>query len=119
MRAVERVPQKHGGALLAGGQPGNRGGLGRPPSALRERLRGSLEERVAVLEEIADDPDALDRDRIKAVDVLGKYGLGTVREVTVEDVKEKLRQTLELLKQELDPDEADRLIGRLKRIWTA
>ena len=118
MRAVELVPQKHGGALLAGGRPGNRGGSGRPSNALRERLRGSLDERVAVLEEIADNPDASDRDRIKAVDILGKYGLGTVREITVEDVRGRLRATLELLRDELDEDQADRLIGRLKGIWT-
>ena len=118
MNTVERIPQKHGGALLAGGQPGNRGGLGKPPSALRERLRGSLEQRIEVLEEIADNPDALDRDRIKAVDILGKYGLGTLRELSVEDVRERLRATLELLKQELHEDDADRLIARLRGIWT-
>ena len=115
---AELVQQQHGGALRVG-NPGNRGGPGRPPSALRERLRGSLDERVAVLEEIADNPDASDRDRIKAVDILGKYGLGTVREVTVEDVREKLRTTLELLRQELDEDQADHLIGRLQTIWTS
>ena len=92
--------------------------MGKPPSALRERLRGSLEERIEVLEEIADDPNSADRDRIKAVDILGKYGLGTVREITLEHVRERLRQTLELLKLELDEDEADRLITRLKGIWT-
>ena len=118
MTQAELVQQQHGGALRVG-NPGNRGGPGRPPSALRERLRGSLDERVAVLEEIADNPDASDRDRIKAVDILGKYGLGTVREVTVEDVREKLRTTLELLRQELDEDQADHLIGRLQTIWTS
>ena len=119
MTAETLVAQPNGGALLSGGRAGNRGGTGRPSNALRERLRGSLDERVAVLEEIADNPDASDRDRIKAVDVLAKYGLGTVREVTVEDVREKLRTTLELLRQELDEDQADHLIGRLQTIWTS
>jgi len=49
------VPQPHGGAIYGGGVPGHRGGPGRPPSALRERLRGSFEQRIAVLENIADD----------------------------------------------------------------
>ena len=111
------VPQRHGGALLAGGQLGNRGGPGKPPSVLRERLRGSLDERVVVLEEIADDETAAHRDRIRAVDTLAKYGLGAIREITIEDVREKLRITLELLRDELDEDEADRLIGRLRGIW--
>ena len=117
MTQAELVQQQHGGALRVG-NPGNRGGPGRPPSALRERLRGSLDERVAILEQIADNPDASDRDRIKAVDVMARYGLGTLRELSVEDVRERLRATLELLKQELHEDDADRLIARLRGIWT-
>ena len=116
MTETDLVPQQHGGALRVG-NPGNRGGPGRPPSALRARLRGSLDERVGVLEQIADDESASHRDRIKAVDVLARYGLGTVREITIEDVREKLRITLELLRDELDEDEADHLITRLRDIW--
>ncbi len=48
-------PMKLSGALRGGGKPGNRGGTGRPPSVIRERCRGSFEDRIAVLEEIADD----------------------------------------------------------------
>src|SRR5438309_3227482 len=68
------VPQAHGGAVYSGGVPGHRGGPGRPPSALRERLRGSFEDRVSVLEAIADDEEGDPQDRIRAVDVLAKYG---------------------------------------------
>ena len=117
MSGVQRIRQPHGGALLAGGQPGNVGGVGRPPSALRERLRGSFHERVAVLEQIADDESATHRDRMRAVDILAKYGLGQLREVSVEDVRGRLSATLELLRQELDPDQADHLIMRLREIW--
>ncbi|MEO7502995.1 MAG: hypothetical protein ABIW94_10205 [Gemmatimonadaceae bacterium] len=48
------VPQPHGGALLKGGNDGNRGGRGAVPSLLRERLVGSFEQRIPVLERIAD-----------------------------------------------------------------
>lgn len=37
------VAQKHGGALLTGGMPGNKGGTGRPPNALRELARQEME----------------------------------------------------------------------------
>ena len=37
-KAVELIPQKHGGALLAGGKRGNRGG-GRTPDELRGTIR--------------------------------------------------------------------------------
>ncbi len=35
------------------------------------------QERIAVLEEIADDPGVSVGDRIRALDLRGKYGLGT------------------------------------------
>jgi hypothetical protein len=50
------------------------------PSVLRDRLRGSLRNRIRVLEEIADDPKALPGDRIRAVKVLCRYGLGQMSE---------------------------------------
>ena len=67
------MPGANGGTLLAGGMPGNKGG-GRPPSAIRERCRGSFAERIPILEEIADDVDLRPQDRVKAIDVLAKYG---------------------------------------------
>ena len=70
------VPQEHGGALNAGGTPGNKGGDGRPPSKVREACRQSFAERVPILEKIADGklPDVKPADRAKAMDMLGKYG---------------------------------------------
>jgi hypothetical protein len=72
------IPQPNGkGALLAGGKPGNKGGTGRPPSAIRAQMRGSLAERISIAEAIADDKDAKASDRLHALDLLAKYGLGT------------------------------------------
>jgi hypothetical protein len=50
-----------------------------------------LDDRVKVLEEIADDPTAAASDRIGAVDVLAKYGLGAATELTVDQVRERCR----------------------------
>lgn len=113
-----RILQAHGGALLAGGAPGNPGGPGRPPTALRERLRGSLEQRVQVLEEIADDPEADSRDRIRAIDVLAKYGLGTLRELSVEDVRDRLRQTIAIVRGNLPPERVPVVLMELREVWT-
>lgn len=71
----ELIPQPHGGALRNGGP--NAGGTGRPPSEIRKKLRGSFEDRVKVLEAIADDTKASPADRMRALDLMGKYGLGT------------------------------------------
>src|SRR5689334_19735710 len=49
---VRMVAQSHGGALREGGT--NKGGLGRMPSLIRQRAAASYDERMGVLEEIAD-----------------------------------------------------------------
>ena len=75
------VVPKHGrGMIRRGSRPGAVvPGIGRPPSAIRERLRGSFDERVAVLEDIADSNWESTADRIRAIDLLAKYGLGTLK----------------------------------------
>lgn len=83
----ELQPQPHGGALLDGGVHGHRGAGGRPPSAIRQHCRGSFDQRVAVLEKIADDDRATVTDRLRAIDMLGKYGLGTRFDITSDDEK--------------------------------
>lgn len=85
----ELIPQEHGGALLPGGQPGQTPGTGRPPSAIRERCRGSFAERIPILEEIADDDDCKPSDRVKAMDVLAKYGGVDKLALTVDEQPEQ------------------------------
>ena len=73
------IPQPHGGALLPGAGGGPQPGGGRPPSAIRKTLRKSADERVKILSEIADNKEERASDRIKAVDILFKYGLGEAK----------------------------------------
>ena len=112
------VRQPHGGALLGGGLPGHVGGGGRPSSVLRERLRGSFQDRVKVLEAIADDPEADPQDRIRAIDVLAKYGLGVTRELTVDEVRDRLRDTVVLLRRALPSEQATEILTLLREVWT-
>ncbi len=88
------VPQAHGGALRTGGKLGNRGG-GRTPNELRELFRKPLAKLLPIITEIAESKDIQEvtcphcnekhevitwlkaGDKLKAVDLLGKYGLGT------------------------------------------
>jgi hypothetical protein len=113
------VPQPHGGALYSSGVPGHVGGSGRPPSALRARLRGSLEARVSVLEEIADSPEADPADRIRAVDILAKYGLGAASDVTVDQVRERLGRTVEVIRRRLPAEIAASILNEMRAIWLA
>jgi hypothetical protein len=61
-----------GGALLRGGNWGNRGG-GRPRSAVREASKLAYDERIKVLAQIADSVKNKPGDRIRAIDTLGKH----------------------------------------------
>ncbi len=94
----ELIPQEHGGALLRGGKPGNKGG-GRTPSELRALMRKPLAKLLKVVKRIAEATDVetvmcphcnekvevpsyrKDSDKLKAVDLLAKYGIGTCKEV--------------------------------------
>ena len=73
------VPQKHGGALLPGGVPGNKGG-GRPPNELRGSMREILEKGLPHLEEFATgEKDASPSDQLKAIDIAAKFRIGPNR----------------------------------------
>ena len=112
------VPPHGNGKLRHGSRRGtNAGGTGRPPSAIRERLRGSFEERIEVLEEIADDPMQTPADRTRAIDMLAKYGLGTTKEITVEHVRDKLQNTIALIREQLPRDQSEPLLERMREIW--
>ena len=66
------VPQANGGALRYGGT--NKGGTGRPRDRIRRRAVESLEERLTVANQIIDDGEAKDRDRIMGLAFLSKVG---------------------------------------------
>lgn len=58
---------------LRAGNPGNNGG-GRQPSKIREICRRDFAEAAPILLEIAGNEDEKATDRVKAIEVLGKYG---------------------------------------------
>ena len=131
---VKLVPQPHGGALLAGGKPGNKGG--RPRSIIREKLSGVMTEHgIGVLEEIitaprettvtCDEcghkqevkPPSSDADRLRGVDIAGKYSIGTIQQIDTEQVRARLEQTLDLINELLNPEDAQRLNAALRGVW--
>ena len=113
-----RKPSHGKGMLRYGSRPGdNMGGAGQPPSEVRARLRGSAAERIATLEEIADSPTSSNADRTRAIDLLLRYGLGQLREISTEDVADKLRGTIALIRRDLPPEQADKLLARMREIW--
>ena len=97
-RTAVLIPQEHGGALLSGGTPGNKGG-GRTASELRGLMRRPLAKLLPVVERIAEATDTQEvtcpecdhkhqvtswlkaSDKLKAVDLLARYGIGTQQEI--------------------------------------
>ena len=81
------VPSHGNGRIWQGPAANPVAGPGRPPDRIRERLRGSFEDRIALLEQIADgllkDEKVTVQDRTRALDMLAKYGLGTKDEIDV------------------------------------
>jgi len=69
---AKRKGQGVNGNLKIGNNPGYRGG-GRPRSALREQMLGSLEERWHIANEIADDESVAERDRLAALAFLARF----------------------------------------------
>ena len=79
------VVQPNGkGALATGGYPGNKGG-GRPKNLIRRRALESLKQRMKIADEIIDDDEAKDRDRIMGLAFLHKVsGMEQKGAVTVD-----------------------------------
>ena len=69
------MPGRNGGRLRRGGT--NKGGPGRTPKELRDRMRWSLAQRIHIAEKIADNPMSSATDMLRALEFLAKYGLGT------------------------------------------
>ena len=107
------VPQPHGGALVPGAGGGRGPGAGRPPSRIRQALRQSFEDRIRLLEEIADGPEGKTTvgDRLRALDILAKYGLGADRS----HHDEELVGLLALVTAEVFA--GDPRLGELREAW--
>ena len=63
-------------------------------------------------------PPSTDGDRIRATDVVEKYGIGTLKEISTEEVRDRLLRTVEIVNEQLAPEDADRVRGLLKEVWT-
>lgn len=112
--SVARRPQPQGGYLQTG-NPGNAGGAGRPPAAIRAASRAGYDELMPVVLKIGKNARAKHSDRIRAADVLGKYGMG--QPVSIDDVLECWHETVSVIRERFAPDISEPLIVTLRPIW--
>jgi hypothetical protein len=111
-----KQPQPHGGAIYNGGVPGHAGAGGRPPSAIKATARDLFDARLPKLARIADTAER-DGDRIRAIEVLGRFGLDM--SLSVRDVGQALDETAAEIRRSLPDDQASALIERIRPIWRA
>jgi hypothetical protein len=112
---------------------------GRPPSAIRASMRASLDRRLQLLEEIADGALPIGRkcpkcgykpkkedgesvgvdtgDRLRALEMLAKYGLELDKGVSATDVRQRLIRTIEVIHEALEPQQALAVIDAMRPIW--
>ena len=112
--AVAKVRQPHGGALNAGGTPGNKGG--RPPSAIRQACRDDFDQLRVKLVTIARSRKAREYDRIRAIEVLGRFGLGEQR-ISDADVRAALEKTVGEIRALLPRDQAEVVLAAIAPFW--
>ncbi len=96
-----KVAQAHGGAILSGGVPGNRGGSGRPANLVRARCRAAFDERIDVATQIADNPDARPQDRLAALMLLARFGGLLDTAYVAEDAERRRLRVIEREEQEV------------------
>ena len=60
---------------------------------------------------------ATPRERMMALDLAGRYGLGAAKDVNVESVRDRMRQTLELIRAMCPPELAAEIITAIRPIW--
>lgn len=113
---VTMVEQPGGrGELKQGGNPGNRGGFGRPSSASRRDARSKWDKHLHTLDEIASDDDARDQDRIAAIREFARVGFAD--SLPMSEVRKNLEQTLLLIEAHTDEQTAQKLLHEIRRVW--
>lgn len=95
------VPQPHGGSIYQGPPRRPVAGPGRPASELRRMSRKGFEERLPELERIAR-KGIRESDRLRAIDILARYGLGEAKHYDGELVR-KLAEAVRSTFSQVDP----------------
>lgn len=102
------VPSHGNGALLQGGQIGNRGG--RPKSAIRRRAQETFDDLLGRIREDIKANKLSPNERIKAAELMLKAGMGELKEVSV-DKDQFLEAVADVFA--VEPDLTDAIAVRL------
>ncbi len=115
-----RASPRSGVALPLGAHAGNTGGKkgrsGRPRDEIRAMLLDGAEAAIprhrAQLE--SDDPTLIR----SAAEAFLRYGVGRPEAISVEEVRERVAKTVDLMRKRVPPDQMESMLPELKAIWT-
>lgn len=144
-KPVEMIPQPHGGALKRGGtrspgRPANsirrrlRGDFAQRLDILRGIADGTVEVNLLDVCEYCHLPpskpqrrdwidDVLKRvraavsEQLKALDLMAKYGMGTMKAVSDDEIRQRLAETLEKIRNSPHVTNPEALIAELEPTW--
>lgn len=121
-------PGPHGGMLRVGGKPGNRGGPGRKPAAIRKKALKMLWNRLDLVGHLADGVTVEFTDeggtklvsprpgeRLQAMKLLAELGMS--ERVPVGDIRQRLTAQVAVLRAELEPAVCERVLAKLGEVW--
>lgn len=57
------------------------------------------------------------RDRIAAYDIAAKYGLGALKEISIENVRERVMGTLSVIRSHCPDEQAAAIVADLRSVW--
>lgn len=77
------------------------------PNNIEDALLVTLEARVS----------ATPKDRIAAMELSAKYGMGVLKEISVESVRERVLGTLEVIRSHVAPDLYQAMLPALRAQW--
>lgn len=116
---VPKMAGLNGGMLNAGGTPGNKGGTGRPPNALRQLARDLYGEYLEPsTRKIMDSDNPMDnRTKVQILDHYAKFGLGEPKILVEEDLMQAVMDVaFKMLEPNLATEFIEALDARLKEI---
>lgn len=70
-----------------------------------------------VFAEIEVETSASPRDRLAALDQLARYGMGAIKEISVDQVRERVQQTLDVIQARVSSEQYVAIVEELDPIW--
>lgn len=107
-KEAQQAGLRRGGQGIPGGWPGS----GRPKSEVVEACKEAFDKRIPLLTKIADDEKLDVKRRLEAINLLGRYGLGTI--VTHEVTNEQVLYILGQIVAEIMPSKANEFVTKAR-----